>query len=304
MRVFSSLFCKPTSEAQREMKIMQQLWHDGSERGTRMMQFLRQQLDRLMSDLAVLEIGVGGGGIANVFARHAKYLVGGDCCRDTLRSVSERKGYRQSPFSLVELDAVSLPFSEKVFDLVLLNGVLEYMGCRNGPLTPQAYQHKALAEIQRVLKPRGVLYLATENRWYPGNLLDDPHTHQPFVSFLPRRLADRYSQTHGGRPYRHWLHSLNGLIRLIRDAGFHEIHPFIPHISYQFPRDIIPAHARWQFLRHLYRGSPGLSDDFRCVTDVSWRSKLWLSVAALLGLHTRLASSFVILARKADASES
>jgi SAM-dependent methyltransferase len=59
-------------------------------------------------------------------------------------------------------------------------------------------QRLHLAEIDRVLRPGGIAYLATPNKYW----LTDPHFKLPFVSWLPRGLAEWYVRRacHG----RHW----------------------------------------------------------------------------------------------------
>ena len=71
----------------------------------------------------------------------------------------------------------SLPFSDNFFDLVILNGVLEWValdedtileqhwdGKRAGKTsyrkTPEEMQIEVLKELRRVLKPDGFLYIA------------------------------------------------------------------------------------------------------------------------------------------------
>jgi SAM-dependent methyltransferase len=88
----------------------------------------------------------------------------------------EREGYG---FQLV--DSPALPFEAKSFDIVVSNHVIEHVG-------EEPEQRLHLAEIHRVLRDDGVLYLATATRW----VLMEPHYRLPFLSWLPRRAAGLY----------------------------------------------------------------------------------------------------------------
>lgn len=69
-----------------------------------------------------------------------------------------------------------LPYPSAIFDLVLCLDVLEHVK-NPGEL---------LAEVSRVLKPRGVVLTTVPNR----HAFRDPHYHLPFINWLPRRLAE------------------------------------------------------------------------------------------------------------------
>jgi ubiquinone/menaquinone biosynthesis C-methylase UbiE len=263
-----------------------------------MLAFLERHLGRPIQETRVLEIGTGGGGIACVLAGQAKELVAGDCDAGTLERVAQRPDYQASPFPLVSLDAIALPFEDNSFDLVLLNGVLEFMGCREGLLSPLEYQRMALREVERVLSPGGTLYLGIENRLYPNCVFGDPHTHQPLVAWLPRKLADWYSQRRDGRPYKNWIHSYWTLRKLLREAGFQTFKSFVPLVSYQFPRCYMPVNASFAEARRAVQGKDDfpMSAEFDRVTRISWRGQLWVSFTALFRLQGVLGNAFVILA--------
>ena len=118
---------------------------------------------------SVLDIGTGSGHIANELAKEAKRVVSVDL-------VDERK--EKSGYEFMVVDDEILPFNDSSFDVVITNHVVEH--------TPNQTLH--LAEIYRVLKPEGVIYLATPNKFW----LTDPHYRLPFISWLPRSLSQRY----------------------------------------------------------------------------------------------------------------
>jgi SAM-dependent methyltransferase len=123
----------------------------------------------------ILDVGTGSGVIAAQLAARAgqKAEVWGVDVRDS-RIIKE--GYR---FALTE--GTRLPCESDSFDVVISNHVVEHVGSRE-----QQLQH--LREIARVLRPDGVGYLATPNRW----TLVEPHFHLPLLSWLPAGLRTPY----------------------------------------------------------------------------------------------------------------
>lgn len=85
-----------------------------------------------------------------------------------------------------------LPFRSGSFHLVVSNHVIEHV--------PDALAH--LREVARVLAPGAVAYVSTPNRLWPL----EPHYKLPFLSWLPRPLADSY-------------------VRLCRRGTFFDVYP-------------------------------------------------------------------------------
>ena len=152
---------------------------------------------------ALLEIGTGGGIIAALLAErvgHDGAVTSVDV--DDLRTVTE--GYA---FHLVE--GVELPVGDKSFDVVVSNHTIEHVGDAGAQLAH-------LREIARVLRPGGVAYLASPNRW----ALVEPHFKVPCLSWLPpsaRTTALRLSRR--GAVYDIHPRTRDELRRLISEAG-------------------------------------------------------------------------------------
>ncbi|HMM57489.1 MAG: class I SAM-dependent methyltransferase [Xanthomonadales bacterium PRO7] len=130
--------------------------------------------------LRLLEVGTGAGVIAHYFSTRAGF----DCDVDAVDVVDQRKvadGYR---FRVVT--SAELPFADATFDAVISNHVLEHVGGNTD-------QRMHLREIARVLKPGGVAYLATPNRWH----LVEPHYRLAFLSWLPRKRRSAYLRWRG-----------------------------------------------------------------------------------------------------------
>jgi 2-polyprenyl-3-methyl-5-hydroxy-6-metoxy-1,4-benzoquinol methylase len=131
--------------------------------------------ERPLAGTRILDVGAGSGVIAADLAARAGQAgeVWGVDVRDS-RILSE--GYR-----FVLTKGTALPCETDYFDVVISNHVIEHVGSREDQL-----HH--LREIARVLRPDGVGYLATPNRW----TLVEPHFRLPFLSWLPAGLQGPY----------------------------------------------------------------------------------------------------------------
>jgi len=117
----------------------------------------------------VLEIGTGAGIIAGYFVKRARTLMSVDI-------VDERI---DDSFAFMKVESELLPFSANSFDVLISNHVVEHV----------LDQPVHLAEIERVLRPGGLCYLATPNRLWPM----EPHFGLPLLAWLPsQHLQDRY----------------------------------------------------------------------------------------------------------------
>lgn len=109
---------------------------------------------------------------------------------------------------VVGADAGRLPVAAGTFDLVLLNHVYEHVDDQPG----------LFEEAFRVLAPGGAAYVTAGSR----RAVLEPHYRLPFLSWLPRALADRYLRASGrGRTYEGIRFLTYGpLVDLMRAPGF------------------------------------------------------------------------------------
>lgn len=111
----------------------------------------------------ILDIGAGSGHIAAHFTAHNVV---------TAADVEDQLVVRDPKLRFVRLGGDRLPSDDAQFDIVVLNHVLAYV--------PD--QLALLREVGRVLKADGCCYVANPNRLFPL----DPHSHMPFVHYLPQ----------------------------------------------------------------------------------------------------------------------
>ena len=160
---------------------------------------LSRRVDLAQSD--VLDLGAGSGLLAAYFKPLVRSIAAAD---------REPDAFEPTDISIAKTATSDLPFSDASFDVIIFNHVIEHVGERDD-------QARMLAEIRRILRPGGLLYLAVPNRW----TLVEPHYRLPFLSWLPRSIADLWLRAlnrntwYDCRPFGH-----RELLKFIRESGF------------------------------------------------------------------------------------
>lgn len=180
----------------------------------------------------VLDIGAGMGFMSCDMALYADSVV-------SLEAVPERAEFiriraRQDRLNVFPIiaSATAIPFPDQSFDLITLNGVLEYAGLW-GQGDPKKLQEEFLRGLFRLLRPGGYLYVGIETRFGAGALLGDrDHSGLAYTSLMPRRLADLYCRLravpfygseHLVTGYRTYTHTPAQYRRMIRRAGYDHV---------------------------------------------------------------------------------
>jgi ubiquinone/menaquinone biosynthesis C-methylase UbiE len=128
-------------------------------------------------------------------------------------------------------DAAFLPFTDKSFDLVVLNGTLGWIPqLRKGD--PRQVQLEFLREVHRVLKSDGECYIGIENRFSYENWLTKKKRHSNGL-LQPRDIENLYSSRFREQRCRAYTHSIWGYKDLLKKAGFNQSRFFIPYPIYK-----------------------------------------------------------------------
>lgn len=131
----------------------------------------------------ILDLGCGPDPVSKGFRESSPHIAGIDSSIQYVRSA-----HGLSFLGLVLGDGRSMPFKDDIFGFVLCNDVLEHV----------RESGKLVDEIFRVLRSGGAAYLQCSNRYQ----IVEPHFLLPFLSWIPRPLADTYLKvTRRGNSY-------------------------------------------------------------------------------------------------------
>lgn len=158
-------------------------------------------ISRPLSDLSLLDVGGSTGIIDNYLSNFFGKVVGIDIDGTAVTYAAETHKKENLEFRIA--DALSLPFTNESFDVVICSQVYEHVPDPG----------KMFEEIFRVLRSGGVCYFAANNRI----MLNEPHYNLPLLSVLPRPLAHIYMRVTGkGSHYYEELLSYWGLKSLTK----------------------------------------------------------------------------------------
>ncbi len=125
-------------------------------------------LDFIRDKKLVLDLGCGSGSSTFFLAEHGKaeWIIGVDLVRDMIKVAKKHainRGLEKKTFFLI-CDGRHLPFKTSCFEALISRGDVF---CFLVPLK------SAVQELKRVMKPKGVIALETDNRtnWKPGTVI-------------------------------------------------------------------------------------------------------------------------------------
>lgn len=152
------------------------------EKGVRIIKTIGNFLGKdKIKTLKVLDVGASTGIIDNVLAKNFKHVLGTDIDKEAIKFA--KSNFKRKNLSFKVEDAMKLTFKNNSFDVVICTHVYEHV--------PNA--QKLFDEIYRVLKPKGICYLAAINKLWPL----EPHYDLLFLSWLPKNLANYYVKLFG-----------------------------------------------------------------------------------------------------------
>lgn len=184
----------------------------------------------------VLDVGSGWGSEAIPLARNSAEVVAFDSTYERIEFLmtrAEQEGVDN--ITGVKGSILAPPFEAEQFDVVVLNGVLEWMGLADETRDPLELQELALKNAYRLLRKGGRLYLGIENSHGFKYLLGEPddHTGISNITFIERWQADKLMLALKGQSYRTYTHSFSGYERLLKEAGFSRLEFYYPYPDYK-----------------------------------------------------------------------
>lgn len=187
-----------------------------------------------------LDIGAGSGVISAELGKQFKTGISLDFSENTTQFMKER--FRQDNIKNIRIvrgDGLLLPFNSNAFNLVIVNGVLEWIADRPDKRKCIVIQRVFLKEIRRCLSGNGKIAIAIENRWSLGFLFgQSPHGEPPFVALLPRLLARFITRIVQKKDYKNYIYTYFGYKRLLKRAGYKRIKIYIAIPNYYNPHYI------------------------------------------------------------------
>jgi ubiquinone/menaquinone biosynthesis C-methylase UbiE len=248
----------------------------------------------LSRQATVLDFGSGWGNTSFTLSHHCKQVVAMEADAGRLRfSAAHFKHAGANNILPVQSgNARNLPFPDSSFDIVIMNGVLEWTP-RSIEGNPNKVHQLVLEEVNRVLKPGGTLAVSIENRfsykWLTG--IRDHHAGGlRWASCIPRWLANIYSWIRLQKPYRAWLYSAKKLRKLFRESGFPDVtiqsyHP--NHVTFRYIFGIDSDKNSLRFLRTILDQS-----------RLPWRDRLAYRLAVAGIPYRWIAHDYLAISRK------
>ncbi len=136
-----------------------------------------------LKGLKILDLGCGMGGLSVALAREGAIVQPYDY-NPAYCEITRLRGRRYDlALQPVNGGGERLPFPAAHFDLIVCMDVLEHV----------QRPHDLLSEVNRCLKPGGLVYFTAINRF----AFNDPHYHVRFVNWLPRRFATPFLKLTG-----------------------------------------------------------------------------------------------------------
>ena len=204
----------------------------------------------------VLDVGAGLGGISQALSRRYAQVYAIERVEERVQFMKLRFEQEQCQnITVVRADADTLPFPERYFDLIVLNGVLEWLPFSRKQDNPRDAQLHYIRRLRNLLKPGGVLAVGIENRTDYGLLLgsEDPHISIRYVAVLPRIVADLICRLKIGDRYRPYLYSHAGYRKLIREAGYKSVEIYGAWPGYANPKKLLSLKkSSIEFVDHVW----------------------------------------------------
>jgi len=206
----------------------------------------------LPPEAVALDIGSGYGAITHALAKSCHEVYSIEAINERVQFTAIRTMQEGlTNVRLVQASATEMPLPENHFDLIVVNGVLEWVGEWNLNLSPRDVQLRFLRDLHRSLKPGGVVVIGIENRIGYNNFrgaLD--HSGLPYTSLMPRWMASLRlrlsSRTHyrtrlnAKRQYRTYTYSERGYRKLLRASGFDNLTFYTADPGYNQPLMMVP----------------------------------------------------------------
>lgn len=223
-------------------------------------------------------------------AKEFERVVGIDINVRFLEKIKIKTRYFKN-IEIKEMNILNTSFDDKSFDLILFEGVLEWVGRSNRKKSPKECQIQAIKECKRLLRDNGLLYVGIENKLFPYFWLNDPHTHTPLTVILPRSLSKTLYSLLKNNYYGIQLYNYWGYIKIFKIIfGNCKIMLPIPHYKYLYELSLFKGKELRKKVRKVSK-IKNFRKSYKLIL-------ITLKVISLIGLLKLFAPNFIILCRK------
>jgi SAM-dependent methyltransferase len=193
-----------------------------------------------------LDIGAGSGIISSTVAQDFSSVVAFDYSPELVAFMKKR--FLEDGLNgihLVRGDAVNLPFHKECFDLVIVNGVLEWVPDFVPKMNPCKAQIEFLTNVRTILRRKGMVGIAIENRLYYRHFQGmSSHGESSYTVILPRFLTNLIRRLRKKSQYRNYIYSYWGYRHLLKKAGYRNVQIYLVLPSYYDPHMIISTQKK------------------------------------------------------------
>lgn len=159
-------------------------------RGKRVTRIL---LNYFSKNIKILDVGSSQGLTFGYLAQTFPKIIGIDTDKKAIKTGNNRLKNLGLKNQIIWYNGIKLPFKSNSFDGIVASEVFEHVDNQNN----------FIKELARVLKQNGKLIITAPNKLYPIEC----EFHLPFLSYLPKKLADVYVRLSGkGTSYDHINH--------------------------------------------------------------------------------------------------
>jgi len=130
----------------------------------------------ILENLVILDLGSGEGITSDLLSQN-NFVI-------SLEPKQERiKKIHLTP-SLIPImaDSLDIPFKDSVFDLIILQDVIEHL----------IITEEFVEELKNILKRNGAIYISTPNKLSLLNIISDPHWGMPILCLFKREQVKKY----------------------------------------------------------------------------------------------------------------